>query len=627
MLSKSDVMRDYGTAASDRYKRYIVDPIDTQNNTERSLQKRFIGNTEHMFYLSPITNIESKFILDLPFNHHNYDVNQERPLLVFWNKENEKWEDVETNCKTPSAIDYRRGTMTIQVCGDIFLVDKRHEERQKRSAAEKGLMQSPRMFALRKVSKTVPNNPPFITTTEIQYEEDVTSSKLIKVGDPENDSLSIILIKSPIHGSANLTTDGVLTYLSRRDFNGDDAITVRVSEVNVTSPLIPLQIEKNIIITVLPQNDEPILTFKQRYLNMNCTKNNITLEVLLNGNETRHIFFGFLILDDVDSNDTVHLGTKHNSTSGSYFLLEKQRDNEAIDGHTGIHREYSIKQHIHKSFSGLAEFAARAHDEFDGGKVSFSKEFRISTYILINPCIHGLCANTSNVPCMDKSRAFSFENYRCDCYPGYRGEWCQEDINECIPNPCSVFYDCNNLIGRYNCTLNGAKSFGLAVGFFVIMATVVLLIRRCILQKRPLNNKIAPINIWDETMTRGNSEINEFPLDRLTAELSTAQPAKSASTEKNNKHLFFKRYNLMDTVGHEVKGGSESLHEIENDKDFNTVENQRSRRTRLVEEEIQTMLAPLSSYSSSVGKSLPPHLQKAHMEKSRSHDSPKSSQA
>ncbi|XP_062588030.1 uncharacterized protein LOC134249701 [Saccostrea cucullata] len=623
MLSKSDVMRDYGTAASDRYKRYIVDPTDTQNNTERILQKRFIGNTEHMFYLSPITNIETKFILDLPFNHHKYDVNQERPLLIFWNKENEKWEDVETNCETSSVIDYQTGTMTIEVCGDIFLVDKRHEGRQKRSTAEKGIMQSPRMFALRKVSKTVPNNPPFITTTEMQYKEDETSSELIKMGDPENDSLSIRLTMPPKHGSANLTSNGVLTYLSHRDFYGDDVITVRVREVNVTSPLTPLEIEKNITIRVLPQNDEPILSFKQRYHEMKCTKNNITLEVLLNGNETRHIFYGILILDDIDSNNTVHLGTMHNNTPNNHFVLEQQRHNVANFGHNGVHREYSIKQDIHKSFSGIAEFAARAHDEFDGGKVSFSKEFRISTYILINPCIHGICANKSNVPCKDKSRAFSFENFRCDCYPGYRGDWCQVDINECVPNPCSVFYDCNNLIGRYECILNGPKSFGLAIGFTVIVATLVLLIRRCI-QKRPLNNKIAPINIWDENMTRENSEPKDFPLDTLTAELSTAQPANSVATETKNKRLFFKR---LGTKGHEVKGGSGSLHEIENDQDFNIDENQLSRRTVLSEEQIQAMLTPLSYYSSAVGKSLPPHLQRGRMEERMSHDGPKSSQA
>lgn len=41
LLSKSDVLRDYGTAASDQYTRYIVDPMNTQNNTERNLRKRY----------------------------------------------------------------------------------------------------------------------------------------------------------------------------------------------------------------------------------------------------------------------------------------------------------------------------------------------------------------------------------------------------------------------------------------------------------------------------------------------------------------------------------------------------------------------------------------------------------
>jgi hypothetical protein len=352
------------------------------------------------------------------------------------------------------------------------------------------------MFVLRRASRSVPNNPPIIETSDLQFLEDVAESKLIRVTDSEADMLSVSISASPIHGSANVTSNGTLTYLSNDNFNGEDVITVSVHEVNVMPPLTPLHVKKNIKITVLPQNDEPILSFAQQYTGMQFTKNNITSEVLLNGNETRHILYGFLILDDVDGNDTVNLGTMYNDTPINSFALEKRFVNVAPYTHGSVHREYSIQHDIDESFSGLAVFAARAHDIFDGGRVSFSKELRISTYVLINPCIHGVCQNRTGTPCMDKSRAFTFENYRCECFTGYHGEWCEVDINECVPNPCSVFYDCNNLIGHYECTLNGAKSFGLAVGFTVILVIVVILVRRFVNQKRPLNNKIGPMNIW-----------------------------------------------------------------------------------------------------------------------------------
>jgi hypothetical protein len=378
----------------------------------------------------------------------------------------------------------------------MFFTKTKHEERSRRSVVDKGSLQAPRMFVLRKGSKSVLNTPPTIITSDLQIREDVVESKLIRADDRESDLLVYSISVSPLHGFANITSDGTLTYLSNTNFNGDDAITVSVSELHVMPVLPSLHVQKNIKITVLPQNDEPVLSFKQQYVGMQFTKNNITSEILLNGNETRHILYGVLVLDDVDTNDSVILGTRYNDTPTNAFTLEQQAVTQAADTYGSVHREYTIQHDIHESFSGLAIFAARAHDVFDGGKISFSKELRISTYVLINPCIHGVCENKTGTPCMDKSRAFTFENYRCDCFTGYRGEWCEVDINECVPNPCSVFYDCNNLIGRYKCTLNGAKTFGLAVGFIIIIAIVAVLVKRFITQKIPLNNKIGPMNIW-----------------------------------------------------------------------------------------------------------------------------------
>ena len=70
-----------------------------------------------------------------------------------------------------------------------------------------------------------------------------------------------------------------------------------------------------------------------------------------------------------------------------------------------------------------------------------------------NPCVHGTCEPTGS------------ETYVCHCDPGYYQTDCDEEINECIPNPCQyestcidglASYSCNCVVGTTgeNCSIN-----------------------------------------------------------------------------------------------------------------------------------------------------------------------------
>lgn len=56
------------------------------------------------------------------------------------------------------------------------------------------------------------------------------------------------------------------------------------------------------------------------------------------------------------------------------------------------------------------------------------------------------CLN--NGTCVDK-----VGGYRCNCPPGFTGERCEGDINECLSNPCSPAnsFDCIQLPNDYQC--------------------------------------------------------------------------------------------------------------------------------------------------------------------------------
>lgn len=57
---------------------------------------------------------------------------------------------------------------------------------------------------------------------------------------------------------------------------------------------------------------------------------------------------------------------------------------------------------------------------------------------LLHPCVN-------NGSCQDL-----FNHYSCDCAPGWQGEYCQDDIDECISGPC-IHGTCRNLPGEYLC--------------------------------------------------------------------------------------------------------------------------------------------------------------------------------
>ncbi|XP_072538089.1 protein crumbs homolog 2b isoform X2 [Salminus brasiliensis] len=54
-------------------------------------------------------------------------------------------------------------------------------------------------------------------------------------------------------------------------------------------------------------------------------------------------------------------------------------------------------------------------------------------------------------PCLNNGECRDiFNHYSCDCAPGWGGEHCQDDIDECASGPC-VHGTCRDLLGKYQC--------------------------------------------------------------------------------------------------------------------------------------------------------------------------------
>ena len=53
-------------------------------------------------------------------------------------------------------------------------------------------------------------------------------------------------------------------------------------------------------------------------------------------------------------------------------------------------------------------------------------------------CNNGTCEDIGN-------------SHRCHCFDGYKGSYCNEEINECESAPCQNGATCQDLVGSYKC--------------------------------------------------------------------------------------------------------------------------------------------------------------------------------
>ncbi|XP_072481071.1 protocadherin Fat 4 isoform X1 [Notamacropus eugenii] len=84
-----------------------------------------------------------------------------------------------------------------------------------------------------------------------------------------------------------------------------------------------------------------------------------------------------------------------------------------------------------------------------------------------DPCVHGPCQNGGSClrrlavsPTMKSHESLPviivtnepLQPFLCKCLPGYTGNWCETDIDECLPSPCHNGGTCHNLVGGFSCS-------------------------------------------------------------------------------------------------------------------------------------------------------------------------------
>lgn len=110
---------------------------------------------------------------------------------------------------------------------------------------------------------------------------------------------------------------------------------------------------------------------------------------------------------------------------------------------------------------------------------SYTERLETHIYVFWSPCVHGICSPKFNdsPPCDDVSRATSFDLFKCSCFSGYTGEWCENEIDECLQQPCGELYNCIDKVNSYECEVK------IWFPILIIMLVVILIaiITACII--------------------------------------------------------------------------------------------------------------------------------------------------
>ncbi|XP_013394005.1 uncharacterized protein LOC106161555, partial [Lingula anatina] len=490
LLSVDDFQAHYGSAASATFNSYIQDPVYTANEVSRTLHQRIRGTTDTSFFVSPAGHAILTDNLEVEVEFDPDSVRQGlQPELIYWNTETRRWHQINEDCDVVQSVDFKTKTIRARVCR---LNQPRHDAPHKRSTSTQI---SPTQLALVIVSPDIVNNPPTLTTTDLYLMEDQKDfSEILSFHDPEDDDVLFELARSPHHGYANVSSHGVLSYIPKEDFSGTDKVTVRLTEVtSAVKNIRTHSVTSEVKLHVNGTNDPALLYFR-RQGSTKKVENPTTVNLSIEG-RTELKYLGDLILFDPDKNERLRF-IANGLLAENYTIIFNETKNTEQNYFHEMKMNGSVKVaklYINSSryFHGEVTFNVTGKDSKK--RSPFAPMVFFHVYVLANPCEFGQClGDNHDRKCAAFGRSTSFNGYSCLCDPGYHGQRCESEINECAVEPCPTFYDCVDKIAHHECILNHWKLPVTCV--FLLLAGISLLVGAFIFKKKLASNtKVKPL--------------------------------------------------------------------------------------------------------------------------------------
>ncbi|XP_070560578.1 uncharacterized protein [Ptychodera flava] len=583
VLSDDDLQDQYASDASHDFKPFIVNPDLTKDETDRDLRSRIKDIIGPSFYLTTIGRepMNEPLNITLGVNVSQVHSNEhERELkLIFWQTEMEQWQDSCHTCAEYSdtcAIDIEKGILSVQVCSTENHLEESSKFR--RSYSTNTYFSGPTLFTVASIGPFV-NTPPLIaSTTAVWMWEDAGTLRFqVTAYDDEDDDVKFTLegnIPEENFGEISVSPAGELHYKPCLDCFGLKSVRILATE-DRTDNREPLSTPKTLTIDVHGVNDNPdifLVTDPLDVANGMIEAQVITTEEKKGDDDDRSfraVVGAFdpdtmdilTLLFDPPQHGTLQIGEQHTDVDFiNYDCLPLSNITDEYLSHNNSDEStvlYPCALPIPHSADRLAwVFSSLAYvpDKDFHGQDSFklnaidrsgahSEVITLKVYVLANPCENGgVCNGTELDPdCTSEERSKGFDGYTCSCPPGFVGEYCHTDYNECESNPCPSNFTCVDQINSFACYCENFEwpcggRFSptviiAAVCSAVILALVIIIILRRAYLKKKKHLKVVPQNddlskAFDQTYSNADENLE------LTKEKS-----KGDSVNNNNNEV------------------------------------------------------------------------------------------
>lgn len=339
-------------------------------------------------------------------------------------------------------------------------------------------------YILAQVTPLFQNSVPKIIPSPFIVSEDTFLETKIDTYDFEEDDLKFEITSQPVHAKCNLSFEGWLTCALEENYNGDDKITIKITEKHLPFNESPLEVEKKIPIHITPVPDKTDRFFLDAEGNIHGEKRPLMVITLhTDANRTTAFNAGTIILADVDGDETFDYEnvTQSEVLAGSTYSISDGFLPENVsqllpDTQYRVMKAYNVNFEFSAQENGkiTLNFSAKTRDN------SLTPSISINLYILVNPCVYGKCNHTINgfSGCDAIERSQGFDGFFCVCEPGFTDQWCQTNINECLPESCDWMHDCQDLINAYKCTINIPKLLAISISSIIAIVGCIVLRKR-----------------------------------------------------------------------------------------------------------------------------------------------------